>query len=378
MNHNDHCRDDNYPSREAEHDIPVSFTTAAKLLRLEAIRGLAAIYVVLHHTIHFEYIVYGLDLGRLLRFGQEAVILFFIVSGFVIHLSSQPVGSMSFKTYFIKRFVRIYLPLLVVFSMGFVVESYNRGELLNLSITELIGNLLMLQDWPPDMPGVLVAPLLGNNPLWSLAYEWWFYMLYFPIVQITNNMKRLSLVVFSVAVASAIIYAFWPTFLPRLFMYSAIWWSGVFLADLYINRRPITLKSCFTPQLALILISGILLLKVLLWQQAGGQLALGRHPLMELRHIGFALVALVCAVVWHRFNWRGFDRLIGPFVVFAPISYVVYISHHHLMVTATWFDSIDNVAVEWLLYFFGLLLFAWFVELRLYPAVRKRLYARFI
>ena len=379
MKDQDICRDDSYLMGEEVVDVQHSSSTrAAKLLRLEAIRGLAAMYVVLHHTVSFEFLVLGMDLGRLLRFGQEAVILFFIVSGFVIHLSCQPPGSQTFKTYFVKRFVRIYVPLIVVLGIGFIVESYNRGALADVSVTELLGNLLMLQDWPPEMPGVLVDPVFGNNPLWSLSYEWWFYMLYFPLVQLTSNLKRLSLIVFGLSVASAVVYTFWPTFLPRLFMYGAIWWSGVFLADLYLKGQPITLKSCFTPLFVLTLISIILLVKILFWRQAGGALALGKHPVMELRHTGFACFSIVCAVIWHRFKWRGFNQLVGPFVVFAPISYVIYISHYHLMVTATWFDGINNAALEWLLYFLGLLLFAWFVELRLYPALRRRLYARFL
>ena len=379
MNKQDVCSDRRYLVGKGVVDAPqTSSTRAAKLLKLEAIRGLAAMYVVLHHTISFEFVVLGLDLGELLRFGQEAVILFFIVSGFVIHLSCQPPGSQTFKTYFIKRFVRIYVPLIVVFGVGYIVESYNRGAPITISTTELLGNLFMLQDWPPEMPGVLVDPVFGNNPLWSLAYEWWFYMLYFPLVTRVGNLQRLSQIVFGVSIASAVVYAFWPTFLPRLFMYGAIWWSGVFLADLYLRGQPITLKSCFIPLLALTLISIALLVKVLLWRQAGGVLALGKHPLMELRHTGFAGFAIVCAIIWQRFRWRGFNRLVGPFVVFAPVSYVIYISHHHLMVTATWFDGINNAAIEWLLYFLGMLLFSWFVELQLYPMLRRWLYARFL
>ncbi|MFK7857905.1 MAG: acyltransferase family protein [Granulosicoccus sp.] len=349
-----------------------------KLMKLEAIRGLSAIYVVFHHTIQFEYYFFGLNLGRLLRFGQEAVILFFLVSGFVIHLSHQSTLDKSFKTYFVKRFARIYVPLLVVFCVGFLLESYQRGVLVEVPLIDLLGNLLMLQDWPSDKPGVLVDPLLGNDPLWSLAYEWWFYMLYFPLVSMVSDRQRLSLIVFGVAIASSVIYCVWPSFIPRVLMYAGIWWSGVFLAELYLNHRRFTLKTCFLPLASLSGICGVLLINGVFWWQAGGETFVGKHPIIELRHTGFALVALACAILWHRCKWVGFNVIVGPFAVLAPISYVIYISHYHLMVTATWFSGIGNGVVAWFLYFVGLLVFSWAVELRFYPMVRRQLYARFL
>ncbi len=52
-----------------------------RLMKLESIRGFAAAYVVAHHSA----IAYGGKPPLLLGFGQEAVILFFLLSGFVIH-----------------------------------------------------------------------------------------------------------------------------------------------------------------------------------------------------------------------------------------------------------------------------------------------------
>ena len=341
-------------------------------MKLEAVRGLAASYVVLHHTVNFKYYLLGVDLGQLLRFGQEAVILFFVVSGFVIHYSYQHTRDRSFSNYFMKRFLRIYVPLIVVFATGYCIESLKTGALLELDPMQLVGNLLMLQDWPADKPGVLVDPLLGNDPLWSLSYEWWFYMLYFPLMQLSIGRTRLTIGVLSVSVAAAVIYVIWPTFVPRLLMYLAIWWSGVHFAQLYIDKKPITVKSCGAILIALALICAVLSVKVVLWRYNGGGLYLGRHPLIELRHISFALFAIVAAIFWHRFRWRGFDWVIGPFAIIAPISYVIYIAHYHLLVTATWFDGIGNQYVVWVMYLIGLILFAWFVELRLYPAVRRK------
>ena len=59
-----------------------------KLTKLEAIRGFASVYVVLHHVFGKGLIIAGKDFSFLFRFGQESVILFFLLSGFVIQYYS--------------------------------------------------------------------------------------------------------------------------------------------------------------------------------------------------------------------------------------------------------------------------------------------------
>jgi len=143
-----------------------------KLLKIEALRGFAALYVVLHHTVKFNYSIAGFDVEELLRFGQEAVILFFLLSGFVIHYSFRHTPNMSFSIYFRKRFLRIYVPLIAVFFIGFFTESYNSGRWAKLDWTQLVLNFFMLQDWAFAKPNVITEPVFNNTPLWSLSYEW--------------------------------------------------------------------------------------------------------------------------------------------------------------------------------------------------------------
>jgi peptidoglycan/LPS O-acetylase OafA/YrhL len=51
--------------------------------RLDYLRGFVALYVVLYHLRDNE-LFKGLSFGFLFQFGQEAVIIFFLLSGFVI------------------------------------------------------------------------------------------------------------------------------------------------------------------------------------------------------------------------------------------------------------------------------------------------------
>ena len=55
-------------------------------------------------------------------------------------------------------------------SVAVVVRDYSQG----LSLAEFLGNLAFLQT-------IVVVPLGSNGPLWSLANEWWYYIL-FPLV----------------------------------------------------------------------------------------------------------------------------------------------------------------------------------------------------
>lgn len=87
-----------------------------RLEKLEAIRGFAAIYVVFYHLFASGIVIFGVNLSFLFRFGQEAVILFFLLSGFVIyHSFIKSKDHSNFKVFFWKRFLRIYIPLIIVF-----------------------------------------------------------------------------------------------------------------------------------------------------------------------------------------------------------------------------------------------------------------------
>ena len=100
-----------------------------KLEKLEAIRGFAALYVVLFHTLPQKIYLLGINVGILFRFGSEAVIVFFVLSGFVIKYSFEKSEDKSFKRYFTHRFVRLYIPLFFIFILGYLIKSYSEGSL---------------------------------------------------------------------------------------------------------------------------------------------------------------------------------------------------------------------------------------------------------
>lgn len=345
---------------------PGQSTRQKKLLKLEAIRGAAAVYVVFHHTVN-SFNLFGYDLSFIFRFGQEAVILFFILSGFVIEYSFNKGRDKTFKTYFAKRFLRIYIPILLVYVANYAILLWQQREI-EVTFSQIVLNLLMLQDLAWIKPNVVVAPLFGNSPLWSLSYEWWFYMLYFPIMKWLP--KKSSALVYGLGIAAALSYLIYPNFLNRELMYFVIWWSGVVLARLYVSKEGISIARLGTVFSVIAGICAILGLNAYLNYEGKG---VGLSPVLEARHFVFTIVALLIALGWRRMHWFMFDRLLGVFAKLAPISFGLYISHYFLVSHATYLNDVlpESAVIRFLVYLIICLCFSYLVERVIYTKINN-------
>ena len=146
---------------------------------LDLFRGLASLVVVTTHCRTMLFVEYGLlPAGEkttansifffLTRIAHEAVLLFFVLSGFLVGgkvIQRLRAGTFDLRSYVLDRTVRIMLPLLSALIL-IVISNTVIGQ--HFSIIDYIGNILSLQ-------GILVPWVSG--PLWSLAYEVWFYVL---------------------------------------------------------------------------------------------------------------------------------------------------------------------------------------------------------
>ena len=348
-----------------------------KLDKLDALRGLLAFYVYLHHTIPLVYIVFGINIAFVMKFGQEAVMLFFLLSGFVINYSVRQWTDRSAPEYYFKRSIRIYIPLVPVLIISYCVQSYTAGAWLNPQIPNFLANILMLQDWAFARPNVIADPYMSNVPLWSLSYEWWFYMLYYPLFTLKCSRVCRDRIVFLMCVCAALLYLVWPGYPVRVIMYLGIWWSGVRLSDAYIDNNLSRWSSMALPLLALSACVIILGGNVWIQKSEGLTLLPGLHPVIEFRHLLFSTIAICVALLWHRLKWLGFRRIVGPFLVFAPISYTLYIVHGPLAHNGTYLDFIDNKITQWIGYFVVTMVVSYLIEVKLYPLVRRRLSSLF-
>lgn len=136
---------------------------------LDAIRGIAAISVVLYHYT-FRYLkLYPHEFDTYYKFsyGNLGVELFFILSGFVIFMSLQKAKNpFEFLT---KRFIRLYPTYWIAMIFTFLVVSQFGLAGREITINEFLINTTMLQ-YGVQIPSV-------DGVYWSLFHELMFYFL---------------------------------------------------------------------------------------------------------------------------------------------------------------------------------------------------------
>jgi peptidoglycan/LPS O-acetylase OafA/YrhL len=345
-----------------------------RLERLESLRGFAALYVVFFHVLPQKIYLLGINVGTLFRFGPEAVIVFFVLSGFVIRFTYEKSKDKSFRYYFIRRFIRLYIPLLFIFLLGYLLKCWHEGTLSSPEWPSLFGNLFMLQDVISQKPNVISPAYLGNGVLWSLSYEWWFYMLFFLLASKIKS-DQLNKWVSILTIAAAVSYLFYPFIVNRLLMYFAIWWIGVRFADTYLKNGEYTIRSILPYSYVLLTITAILALNLYIHFSFTKiyTYPLVAYPFIELRHFVFAGMVMVGSVLWKKLNWYGFNFFFGYFKYLAPCSYVIYIAHHYLVIDATYLRFINNKIIEYGLYIVGLIIFSYLIEVVIYGRIRKLL-----
>lgn len=341
---------------------------------LDALRGLSALYVVIHHLFYDDLYVFGINFYPIFRFGQEAVIIFFIISGIVVHLSYQRMSiEKSNFTYFFKaRFYRIYIPLIIVLITSFIIfpEKFN--------FKEFFGTLFMLQDMDKS-PGNIVSPAFANSPLWSLSYEWWFYWLYFFSEKLCSSIKKQNNIILIFTLTSAVLYLIIPTVILRFIMYFSIWWIGKTLADKYILGRIHSRAELLAGYLPAIVVATIMLINIVHIEGLSVISKIdhwGSHPKIEFRHhisglvIGFfglyffenKSTILLCYIC----------KFLAPFAPLAKFSYVLYISHWVLAVNASYLSGfLFNKNTALICYLIITFLYSYFVEVYLYSKIKR-------
>jgi len=156
--------------------------SAPSLVSLDILRACAACLVVLEHTRGAAFVAFGdlpPDQHTMLvramylaaRLGQEAVVLFFVLSGFLVGgqiIRRARTNRFDSHDYAIDRATRILLPLIPAAIFAGIVGVVR--QMAPFDPLQIAGNALGLN-------GILVKTLPTDVPLWSLAYEIWFYVI---------------------------------------------------------------------------------------------------------------------------------------------------------------------------------------------------------
>lgn len=298
-----------------------------KLESLEGVRGFAAIYVFFHHLNPLA----GTPFEPLLKFGQEAVILFFLVSGFVIAYSQ--LGSRSPKSpkdFLAHRAIRIYPIFLVsIVLAAFAAIASGHTECINAKAFLL--NMLMLQDIGFLKSGTWVEPFCSNLPLWSLSYEWWFYVafaLLFASDRLSMTLRRY--VVAAVAILGSLLFLLYPA-QPFLFAsYFALWWAGLELCLEFMQHKETSFQGQKFSMLLLAGCAAIWAIPVVQAHASQVPVIWGREPFLQLRHFGAGITFLTLAILASRVTLVP-GAVIRIFGYAAPLSYGLYASHQPII-----------------------------------------------
>jgi peptidoglycan/LPS O-acetylase OafA/YrhL len=258
--------------------------------------------------------------------GHEAVIAFFVISGYLVGggLIARGATRESLHDYFIHRFSRIYIVLLPALAITAMLDLlgtlasaslYNEAgwaSALDFSAAEhtsgfiLVCNLANLQD--------AFCPSFGSNaPLWSLAYEWFYYLSFPFLIALAGDFQNRGLTARSVATgALAILVLAW--LFPNFVSYYPIWLLGVG-ARVIVLRCPISIHwAC----------AALVLLPITV-----GIARPHTYPAFITDSlIGMALALLLCSP-----RMLPGPRLLSAFgSIMAGFSYSLYVVHFPLLV----------------------------------------------
>jgi peptidoglycan/LPS O-acetylase OafA/YrhL len=220
--------------------------TPGRFFRLDAVRGVAILWVVVFHIggvccdWHFPDASSGLSLVsqglvKLCKMGALGVPMFFVLSGFLIHYTFSRSADPTVGNFWLRRFGRIYPPYLAALLIyAAVYGSFwtHRGRM------DLLTHLCLVHTFGD-------RTFFGMNAsFWSLAHEAQFYLLYPLLLNVRRALGMQPLVWGSLAVRLALDGlmpasqfaddpALW-LMLPKLYFE---WILGMYVADCLVRGR---------------------------------------------------------------------------------------------------------------------------------------------
>ncbi|MCS0584528.1 acyltransferase [Massilia pinisoli] len=292
-------------------------------LYLDCARGCAALAVVVAHF-GFFHIFDDAQIAAIPDFGREAVIAFFVLSGFVIAYSAEH-KNVTARSYVVARAARLYSVVLPVLALSFLLATFVR-DVLQLRVEDgyelrrpwlyipfhlaFLGDVWHFVERPPWL-----------IPYWSLDYEAWYYVL-FGVFHYLRGPRRW--------IAAGAVLAFVG---PRLWLLLPVWLSGVALYRLH-NRLtfgPAIARAGWLLSVVLIGLWGWLdpepyLRGVAqgLWPFAGIRMGSADRVLADYAVMLLVLLNFACA---RQAGFDGLLRVARPIRFLAGHTFTLYLSH---------------------------------------------------
>ncbi|MDO9454973.1 acyltransferase [Nocardioides sp.] len=317
---------------------------------IDAIRFLAALLVVLGHvrlTMFEDYPTashgpLSQALYAVTGMGAPAVLVFFALSGYWVGgfgvVNRVRAGRFDVRDYAIARLTRLWIVLLPALALTAVVDWVGRKafsssdlyqvpvpytgieEVPSHALSTLAGNVVFVQE-------IHVKPFGYNYPLWSLSYEFWFYVIFAALALATSRQRGTTTRVVAVVVAllGCVVAG------TDVLQLSLAWLFGVAAAVLAPQARRWAARSSSTmgwSQLAAAGVTGIAMV-------VARQLDLQGAPVAVV--VGLPAAVLLWTLT-DDLAWTGVKgRLLGVFEAGSRSSYSLYAIHMPIVVLlAAW------------------------------------------
>ena len=370
-------------------------------LFLHFLRIFSAILVCLSHSKDFFMLpmednpqFFEMLIRPLMSLGTSAVLVFFFLSGYLVggnELERLHSGGLQPRKYLVDRISRLWLVLIPALVFTFALNSISCNPnkvslycsssldlashadgppLLDQNLSSFLGSILFLQPFQGNVFG-------GNGPLWSLSYEFWYYIVFYFVILVissirTNKFPKSLILFFLLFVSGVSILSFdW-------FTLGTVWIAGAISKTLVnqLDKKTLLRNQRFLQNHKIFKIIIFLVFPAMISVKLLPRFAFSFPPLVLLLIIAIAISNNKAMLIEEKF----FNKLI---VRGSEISFSLYIIHFPLLALISTYvtpvlrwefglGSVTFVAIMVSLSLVIAYLFAFFTELKLF-SLRKRL-----
>lgn len=284
-----------------------------QLANIQFLRFIAVFLVLASHTVVEIWGRLGLDgqFGYWHQVGGAGVDIFFVISGFVITLSTQKAaavgGADAGWLFLLRRVIRI-VPLYWIYTgvkaMAIVIVG-SKAFHSTIDPAYLLKSILFV---PVANPSGFVLPLLESG--WTLNYEMFFYLAFGLAIWVRKPPLRFSLTLMSLVFALGVVFYDHVIigFYGRSLLFEFL--CGGLIARLW--TWPRQLPAYVAPVLLLFATLTLFVIPAM--------------PIDRFFAVGLPAAALVMAMAWLE-RYRAISHITAHFKLFGDASYTIYLSH---------------------------------------------------
>ncbi len=183
---------------------------------LDLVRFSAAVLVYLYHS---NQRFLSTELLPASSFGHSSVIVFFVLSGFIISYITETKEN-DWRVFMASRFSRVFSVVAPAVVLTLCADALGRqlypaiyaGYPYDQFALRLLASSLMLNEtW------LISVTFFSNVPFWSISYEWWYYVAFASLLFLHGRTAWLMFIGVFVLLG------------PKLLLLAPIWWLGVLL-----------------------------------------------------------------------------------------------------------------------------------------------------